>query len=174
MTTIAWDGKTLASDTQITYGGLRSRLSKIFDLPDGSYVGIAGDCHTAISVVEWLRAGAKPEKRPEVDLDTISLLRVVGEGEAYDFFGWSWRPIIGPFAANGSGAHGALVAMDLGKTAVEAIELTAKWDIYTSTPVHTVEPVRLPKQKVRPKPKAKAKAKAKAALRPKARARGSR
>ena len=39
MTTIAWDGKTLAADKLASYGELRTTVTKIFRLSDGSLVG---------------------------------------------------------------------------------------------------------------------------------------
>jgi 20S proteasome alpha/beta subunit len=66
MTTIAWDGKTLAADRQRTNGNTCQLARKLFDC--GEYVwaatGMMGDMP---AVRRWLEAGAKWEERPESD-----------------------------------------------------------------------------------------------------------
>jgi hypothetical protein len=66
MTTIAWDGKTLAADSCSWSGGCRRRVRKVFKVksPAGRQflVAFAGDGSFALAVLEWMRGN---KERPD-------------------------------------------------------------------------------------------------------------
>jgi len=71
MTTIAWDGKTMAADRQMTLGSMRhsNTQSKI---QRGTYQGLpalfagAGTKVYSAAVIDWLIAGMPDEHKPEM------------------------------------------------------------------------------------------------------------
>lgn len=57
MTTIAWDGKTLAGDKQVTTGGTATKTTKVFKVKTKKgyvLVGYSGDLADGQAFVEWL------------------------------------------------------------------------------------------------------------------------
>jgi len=67
MTTIAWDGKTLAADSCSWSGGCRRRVRKVFKVKSGDgrefLVAFAGDGSFALAILEWMR-GNKERPNP--------------------------------------------------------------------------------------------------------------
>jgi ATP-dependent protease HslVU (ClpYQ) peptidase subunit len=151
MTTVAYADGVMAADTQATWGGNKSRVHKLFRLPNG---GVMGGCGTADEInraFSWLAKGAKgkPPKIPN-----SSLLIAKADGTVYSVTDkhWTWVEELGPVAI-GSGAQAALCAMrHFMATPKEAVHAAASVDTYTSAPVETmaVEPKRAPKRKARP------------------------
>ncbi len=133
MTTVAWDGCTLAADTRITEGTLIQRGQKLFRLSDGRLFGGAGDLESIHVVVEYLESEA--DDKPD-GLENFTALLIDTDGRA-------WRlesrlvpmPVLGPYAAIGSGQPYALMAMELGRSAREAVELGCRVDAQGGLPV---------------------------------------
>jgi ATP-dependent protease HslVU (ClpYQ) peptidase subunit len=75
MTTIAWDGVTLAADRCSWSSGARRRARKVFKLkaPDGSQflVAFAGSADYARSVMEWMAGGDRPNPLNFVTADQL-------------------------------------------------------------------------------------------------------
>lgn len=121
MTTIAWDGKTLASDSQMTGSYIEQKnVSKIIR-KGGDYYGIAGRLSEGKSFVEG-----------EIDKlsDETELLIVNAKGKCV----WKGRHASEPMpdkTAIGSGANFAMGAMLAGASAVEAVKIASKLDIST-------------------------------------------
>lgn len=63
VTTIAWDGKTLAADTRNTVGGFAFSALKIWRLSNGRLFGAAGNAEDCEAARIWLEheEGKKPE-----------------------------------------------------------------------------------------------------------------
>lgn len=134
MTVIAWDGKSLAADKRaLTGGGLIRTTTKIFSVLHGlALAGYAGDADAGEEVLAWFADGAQPEKFPasQRDRDNWSGLLVVWND------GRIWKFERGPYPikfapqhfAVGSGRDFALMAMHLGKSAREAVELASIFD----------------------------------------------
>lgn len=137
MTTIAWDGVSLCSDSLMTCDGRRvGMMLKIHALhhdqavADGflhktGMVGISGQVSAAGVVLRWLESGCR--ERPEGDLD-FTALWIKRDGSS-----WCIEEDFNPYqiscpCAIGSGADIALAALTLGKTAREAVELAIKLD----------------------------------------------
>jgi ATP-dependent protease HslVU (ClpYQ) peptidase subunit len=136
MTTIAFDGKTLATDSQMTAGNTAfSSTVKIFKIKGGRYLAFAGRSDMQRELIAWLEGGERPEIGEDVEIDAIV---VDAKGNAVQF-GASLRimPVVVPWAG-GSGAAFALTALTLGQDAVAAVEVACKLDIYSGGPVQSV------------------------------------
>lgn len=129
MTTIAWDGKTLAADSQ-AQTTFKTRSRKLYRLPDGAIFGAAGFVQEALAVLAWLNGGEKPG-----DLENFEGLIINKAGGDVLGMRLMREPVLEPFYAIGSGAHYALAAMACGKSAVEAVRIAARFDPGTGGPV---------------------------------------
>jgi len=129
MTTIAWDGKSLAADTRCTTGGMPWQTTKAVRLKDGRLFAASGAGEDCEAVRTWLEGGEKPTPK-----DFVAILIENGECIRMEDKLVKMR-VESPFHAVGSGRDYAIAAMHYGKTAREAIELAALYDIYTGTPV---------------------------------------
>lgn len=140
MTTVAWDGKTLAADSRCTSSGLAYNVTKVWRLSDGRLFGATGTMSYASAVKDWLNGeGPKPEGVKEFTGIRIRwgadspVIELCDENLCF----YAIEPELKQFAL-GSGRDYALAAMALGKSAAEAVELAARFDVYTGLPVVTL------------------------------------
>lgn len=128
MTTIAWDGTTLAGDTLGVIGGMLAvHAVKIFQLVDGRLYGGSGNHDEVLAVRDWLNgAGDKPAVKDFAGIIIGPAGACVRVEEALVAI-----PITEAFHAVGSGRDFAMAAMALGQTACQAVTLAAQWDIWT-------------------------------------------
>lgn len=135
MTTVAWDGRTLAADRQITYGNTRAAGRKLYDC--GNYVYAAsGSAFEAELIAAWLRNGARPTSRVRLEdeeghrcgivIRKADGLAFVAQGRVVVLVGHRPAPI-----ACGSGCDFALAAMAMGESAVQAVRFAERFDVYT-------------------------------------------
>ncbi len=144
MTTIAWDGKTLAADTQISRCGNASAKTIKIRRIGSLLVGGAGTTSLVQRFMGWLVSGAQGYP-PTLQIGESSACVMVITPE-----GWivEWNGDHPPdmtradFAAWGSGADIALGALAVGASAARAVEAAARLDNHTGGPVTTlsVEP----------------------------------
>ena len=136
MTTIATDGKTLSSDSQMTGGFIEQMdMVKIFQLED-CIVGIAGGVAEAMVFVDWLKSETKDEK-PELG-DIFDAL-VMYKNKVI-WYGGRLVPVkVGALNAIGSGADHAMGAMMAGATPKEAVAIAKKLDPHTGGKIRTLE-----------------------------------
>lgn len=134
MTTIAWDGRTLAADKQATSGGLIHTTTKIFEHRTGLY-GITGHASHGLAVYRWIiETNSDPKSYPpNPSNDEYGyLLHIDKKGKIWCYEGF---PIPAnmedPFFAIGSGREYATAAMYCGKTAIEAVEIASKFNTGT-------------------------------------------
>lgn len=132
MTTLAWDGKTLAADT-LASNGIKWRFHKLYRLPDGSIFGGAGSCQEILAVLAWLRKGEKP-----ADLQNFEGLIITKAGVSALGMRLMREPVLERCYAVGSGSHFAIAAMACGKNAVEAVRIAARFDPGTGGRVETL------------------------------------
>lgn len=128
MTTIAWDGKTLAADRMATYGHTYNETTKIWRLADGSLLGGAGETASILQTKRWIEdriAATMSKPYPECQKDKddwAAMMRITKEGvvEIYEKgpIPGIWE---GKIAAIGSGRSFALMAMHLGLCARQAV-----------------------------------------------------
>lgn len=141
MTTIAWDGVTLAADKQASASGMIFNVTKIFRV-NGCLVGAAGDFDRINEMVAWFADGADPAKLPPFQRsndDYVGLL-VIRPDLSINKYERATTPfkIESPFFAIGSGRDFAMAAMHLGKTAQEAVEVAAAMDTGTGNGIDTL------------------------------------
>lgn len=138
MTTIAWDGKTLAADRRATWGGTPVVVTKAARIkaPDGLWwlVGTSGHSAQCEAAMRWMagRAG-KPD-----DLNDCSRIAVSPRGDVWHATGVLWSLIGRRAWAIGSGSDYALGAMAAGATAKQAVRIAARLDVSTGNGVQTL------------------------------------
>lgn len=133
MTTIAWDGKTLCADRQATSNNWGRETTKMFRCGE-AVLAICGTLAYGLEMKAWWEKGADPDKFPAAQRD---------DNKWGPLMVWNreglWRYEQSPYPlkiesehyACGSGRDFALMAMHLGKTAREAIELASAFDTET-------------------------------------------
>ena len=155
MTTVAWDGTTMAADSLATDSwGLKEVVSNKILVGKDFLLGCAGE-HGQI--MRWFKALG-----PDVSASYLlnagyanydsrgndpSLVLVCHEG-VFRHAGGVFMPISRQFHAVGSGRDYALMAMRLGKTAREAIELVKEFDNGTGGSIveHTLSSIGTAKE----------------------------
>ncbi|MBW6389667.1 MULTISPECIES: 20S proteasome subunit A/B [Halomonadaceae] len=138
MTTIVWDGTTLATDSLISVNGSTyNHAQKLFQLDSGEWVAFAGEQQEWWEVMEWLNAGAPRNDKPHV---TRVEMIIAGPDGVFEMFNKLVRiPVSGP-VAYGTGWKWALAAIDHGKSAIEAVEYAKTRDHDTGGEVQSVTP----------------------------------
>lgn len=134
MTTIAYDGKTLCTDSLVTAGSLAfGSGQKLFRLESGAALAICGSMLIGHEVMLWLDGkGAKPDLQ---DDDSFAALLIEPDGSAWEYGRHLRRfPACIPWA-DGSGGTIAMVAMRCGKTAREAVEIACEMDVNSRGPI---------------------------------------
>lgn len=130
MTTVAFDGKILACDKQCTEDTVKTTMTKLIKINEDVYFSFAG----AVCDIEKLKKFILMKKVKHLDPmedETEGLILNISTGDCFHVDS-NYRTIpIKSFTAIGSGKLGALVAMSLGKSAIEAIEHTSHFDLYT-------------------------------------------
>lgn len=146
MTTIAWKGRTLAADTQLTYeDNTKTFCHKLHDLGAGHIVAIAGDVDSEFHFKRWLQAGAKVDewgntvtqfiKKPKFEAIYIDkYLR-----KWYYTDGPEAMPIEHRFHACGSGWRIAMAGMHMGLSAKDSVLLAGDLDVNTNKIVETYD-----------------------------------
>lgn len=136
MTTVAYDGKTLAADKMSTTNG-RPHLSvheKIRRINYHGQAALAAGAGTIVyshTVIEWLNRGAPSDDKPDLPgPDDSFTVMVVTEGGVFIYTD-SLVPVpVGniPWAL-GSGSEYALGAMAAGASAKRAVEIACTLDV---------------------------------------------
>lgn len=144
MTTIAFDGKTIAGDSRITYndneiaGDYDTKVWRISSggIISGRIFGFAGARSMRDAVHSWIKNGCKKEDHPK-EGDWSALVFKGSEdyhNDGYCLHYTNATPygalVQAPFAI-GSGDKYAVAAMHCGKTAAEAVSIAAKLDPFT-------------------------------------------
>lgn len=134
MTTIAFDGKTMACDTQVTGDYVYNTDTKIYE-NEFVFIGAAGDAGVGILLV-----GDDSILVPKhYDFDFEALVFVKDTEKVYKVaFYKSWDcalssvvPVADSFPAVGSGAPYALAAMECGYSAHGGVAVASKFDTNT-------------------------------------------
>ncbi|ELY3481115.1 hypothetical protein SMX18_003207 [Salmonella enterica subsp. enterica serovar Dublin] len=140
MTTIAFDGKTMACDTCVTGNYKYHTDTKIYE-NDHFVIGVSGDAGVGMMLV----ADDEILTPKHYDFDFSALVFVKEDNRIFAVeFCRAWDaplssviPIAGNAAAVGSGAPYALTAMFMGATATEAVEVAKRFDPGTDGSVIT-------------------------------------
>lgn len=138
MTTIAFDGKTMASDTRVVCGGnYYNTDTKIYE-NDFAVIGVAGDAGAGTMLID-----CPGILRPQpYDFDFEALVFVKDTEQVYKVaFYKSWdcalSSVADSFAAVGSGSPYALVAMECGYSARGGVAVASKFDTNTGGKIIT-------------------------------------
>lgn len=143
MTTIAYDGKTIASDTQVSGNFKLIIPSKIGKSEDGRLFGSSGNASLCCKFMEWLKdkkslpysaisVGLTEENFPDI-------IEIETDGTIFLYACHGRFPVSSHFCAIGSGSKYAITAMHLGKTAVEAVAIASQFDEYTNDIIVSLE-----------------------------------
>jgi len=154
MTTIAWDGKTLAADSQSTVVSRVATLDakKIMTPKPGEEVwtihgaqilavALAGDSGGMLALKSALRAGITVfTELPPVY--RFQALAVTEEGDAYlltldEEESCLHVTEVSTREAMGSGEDFAIAAMHMGRDAIEAVAVASDLDVFTGGPIHS-------------------------------------
>lgn len=155
MTTVAWDGTTLASDTQASSGDVvcSHDEQKIYT-PSGDEwsvygeriiaIGCSGDCGAEMEIQDLLKNGLTyaSEFLPTF---AFSCLAIVGVNRSYLITKGAGdtraniSPQVTPYAI-GSGGLIARVAMHCGKDAADAVKVAIDMDCYSGGRIETFTP----------------------------------
>ncbi|WP_225761024.1 hypothetical protein [Citrobacter sp. Marseille-Q3906] len=152
MTTVAWDGKAIAADTQSSSGDVVCSLheQKIYTAPESGWkvygdniiaIGCSGDCGAEMEIQDLLSGGLTyaTEFLPTFQFSCIA---VIGPGRAYIITkdkGDTRANIslqVTPYAI-GSGGLIARVAMHCGKNAHDAVAVAINMDCYSGGRIDT-------------------------------------
>lgn len=129
MTAIAYDGHTLASDSQINNEDSKEPYGakKIWRAGE-MLVGCCGTYSSSMRFVEWVRSGMDEDTAPK-SLGEFGAIVILKNGKPV-FYEDGKHPFTlrGPFAANGSGGPYAMAAMLAGATAPEAVKIACRLD----------------------------------------------
>lgn len=138
MTTIAWDGKTLAGDKRTSFGGLHAVTTKVQRIGN-LLVGCAGNTAQIAEMHEWVKNGRVPADLPKPQLSStecVSMLVIEPDGHVLQYESTAYPiRIENRQWAIGSGRDFALAAMRLGCDATRAVELASEFDSSTGNGV---------------------------------------
>ena len=144
MTTVAWDGVSLAADRMAVGNGSKWPCTKVFRCGKWVY-GATGSLARGILVSEWLRNGADRTQAPvfeknDDDTDALGIAVNVQTRQAFllECRPWAFLPIEGDSFASGSGRDAARAAMLCGKTAKQAVLIAGEIDIGTGFGVDVI------------------------------------
>lgn len=147
MTTIAWDGKTLAADSMGDQNCLRMKAVKVHRgvLADGKafIFGGAGRTSDCIQLYEWIKTLDSKTLTRELyphqsDANDPTCLLAVKRDGVFRKTGPLLVPVYEDFYAVGSGRDFAISAMHFGKTAAEAVKHAIQFDLYSGGAVRTM------------------------------------
>ena len=128
MTVVAWDGKTLAADKMTSFGGLFAVTTKVHRVDDALVAG-CGTTALIREMLQWLHNGSDPAQFPagQRDAKECCSMLVIRRGQPVLQYESTPYPLVieNRQWAIGSGRDFAIMAMHLGKTAPEAVEMTA-------------------------------------------------
>lgn len=135
VTTIAWDGKTLAWDSQITQGECKSigEKGRRIKTPAGPVtVVVCGEVSYLDVICEALSKGKKLPKCAAKDCGIV----ILRGGKLFGVNGRKEFPIVG-HSCQGTGSMAAMAGLAHGMTAKQAVALACKVDLYSSLPVNS-------------------------------------
>lgn len=133
-TTIAFDGKEMAADSQMTVGSWMMFTPEKLTRIDGDVIGCAGNCEEIVKFKIWYRDRTRPFPKMKGSFEAIcwtkdGLMRYTTSGVPIKF---------NPPYALGSGSDIAMGAMKAGVGARRAVEIATETDIYSGGHVFTM------------------------------------
>lgn len=144
MTTIAFDGETLAADRGSWSGGFHQDAKKVHRVtaPDGRVflVGLMGNAAFATDVLRWMRGGPHPGQCLDADKEhdcavVVDVRRRVWRLSAHRL---TYREAPGRMHSAGAGQEIAMGALMAGADAVKAVRITMQVSDYAARGVDWV------------------------------------
>jgi ATP-dependent protease HslVU (ClpYQ) peptidase subunit len=141
VTTIAFDGRTMAADRQISNGNRRERIkTKIRRLRNGALAGAAGDAYLCGHFLDWLDDEVTELEIADECVDDVECVVAFPDGKVFIYNGRGHPiEIDEPVYAIGSGSDFALSMLEVGKSAREAVEYAHTRDTGTGKDVDVLE-----------------------------------
>lgn len=140
MTTIAFDGKTLAADTQLTFDTVPLYCRKIHRIPEKYWIwSCAGDTHVEADILAWVRGGADAPERNRLKKFEAFIYDYKEKKIWFMNHSIHLQPVVDKYFTLGSGWASARAAMLLGLPAKDAVKFAADVDIYTNSYVDTYD-----------------------------------
>lgn len=141
MTTIVWDGKTLAADKQLNDNSIALSSTKIYKF-ENHLLFAAGAMTDIQAMLEWWKRGADPKDFPssqsvKENMIAFQIIKPdktlwILEGHPYPY------QIENSKFAVGSGRNYALGALSMGADAVKAVEVACEWDLNSGCGIDTL------------------------------------
>lgn len=140
MTVIATDGRTIAADSQMTYGSNERAAARVKKIGrSNGYIFALSGTPIFDTVVKWFLDGADPKAMPTTAegwwllvIDAKGRMSLYSENKPYP------GPVSPPFAL-GSGCDFALGAMYAGASPEMAVRIACKLDIYCGGEIDVLE-----------------------------------
>lgn len=143
MTTVAWDGLTLAADRQATSGGFKYKTSKLRQLANGEVLAITGTEDAGHALMKWYEEGADPAKWPTSQLKDDTWCRLIVARPRGGVVTYETQPVAVPLhekqMAWGSGRDFAIAAMYLGQAARGAVGVACQFDTGTGCGIESFD-----------------------------------
>ena len=140
MTTIAFDGKTMACDTRVAGDHIYNIDTKIYE-NEFVVIGVAGNAEAGILLV--MDDGILVPKHYDFDFEALVFVKDTEKVYKVAFYK-SWNcalssviPIADAYAAVGSGSPYALAAMECGYSAHGGVAVASKFDTNTGGKIIT-------------------------------------
>lgn len=139
MTTIAWDGKTLATDGRATNNDVveSDHTKKLYKIKGGihGYVScaICGNYVDALKIIKWIKSGMTDDF-PEIDKETSASVLCIKKDNTLEIYRSANKGFPLPHKGlytDGSGWELAMGAMEAGATAVEAVKIACRRDVHS-------------------------------------------
>lgn len=145
MTTLAWDGKTLAADRCTWSGPARRATRKVFKVtaPDGRkyLIGFCGDGSFAIAVLDWMNGKADRPKHSDFGVNPENQFALVIDEQHRVWnltANLNYLPYREKIFAMGGGQEFAWGALEAGATAKQAVTIAIKRSDYAGMGVDCI------------------------------------
>lgn len=144
MTTIAFDGKTLAADRGSWSGGFHHGARKVHRItaPDGRQflVAMMGNAAFATDVLRWMRGGPHPGQCLDADKEYDCAIVVDSKLHIWRLSGHrlTYREQGGQLHSGGAGQEIAMGALMAGADAIKAVKITMQVSDYAARGVDWV------------------------------------
>ena len=135
MTTIAWDGKTLAADRRQIFGSNKSQATTKIVLHPNLIVGASGGFAAAQAMLRWVAEGCRAVDFPPSQSGDNWARTIVVNRHSHKVYIYEDAPIAIEITSNhyamGSGCEYALGAMAAGANARDAVSIAGFFDPQT-------------------------------------------
>jgi 20S proteasome alpha/beta subunit len=137
MTTIVYRDGVLAADARVVSKDFiyPEVVEKIFRLPDGSLLGIAGQ----VSNYDEIRAAVMENPNDLPKFKNNSMIRITPDGTIWHEDGGVFLKTNAPYMAIGSGEPYAWGALAVGASAEKAVAVAAMFNVGTGGPISVLK-----------------------------------